>query len=364
MAKVRVGINGVGRIGRAVFRHILARPDTEVVAINDLGNNPGNLCYMLKYDSIHGTLKERIELRERAASEKDWTVSEVLLEGRPISVFSEDRIENVPWNELGATIVIDATGNRRNLMHAKQVLGPCVQRVIVTNSPDQHVDFTFVFDVTDSLYNPGAHRVIAASICDAIGLAPVIRRIESQYGVAAGFVTTLHPWLGYQNLLDGKPSALEFKERPDLYDASTFDVMGRASAGALIPKSTSAVSAIEKVLPTVRGKLNGMSFRVPTDVVGCAVVTLQLAGTARTDQVKEYLRASVREPYFSYTEAPLISVDYKHCESSCVIDGKWIEVLPGNLLRLVSWYDNEWGYSARVVDIAEHVCRLGEGRKP
>lgn len=356
-AKTRVGINGVGRIGRAVFRHILARPDLEVVAINDLGNNPGNLCYMLKYDSIHGTLKERLTLKERAASEKDWTLSEVLLDERPIAVFSEDKIENVPWNELGVGIIIDATGSRRNLMHAPKVIGPCVQRVIVTNSPDEFVDFTFVFDVNDALYDPGAHRVIAASICDAIGIAPVVRRIAAQYGIASGFVTTLHPWLGYQNLLDGKPSSTEFKERPDLYDASTSDVMGRASVGALIPKSTSAVAAIEKIVPSIKGKLNGMSFRVPTDVVGCAIVTLQMERGASTEQIKDYLRGTVAEPYFSYTEDPLISVDYKHCESSCVLDGKWVQALPGNLLRFVTWYDNEWGYAARVVDLASHVAR-------
>ena len=363
-AKTKVGINGVGRIGRAVFRHILERADLEVVAINDLGNNPGNLCYMLKYDSIHGTLTQRIELKERAGSEKDWTLSEVMLENRPIAVFSEDKIENVPWSDLGVRIIIDATGSRRNLLHARTVLDAgCVERVIVTNSPDKDVDFTFVFDVNDTLYDAGSHRVIAASICDAIGIAPAVRRIATEYGVASGFVTTLHPWLGYQNLLDGKPSSAEFKERPDIYEASTYDVMGRASVGALIPKSTSAVSAVERIVPSVKGKLSGMSFRVPTDVVGCAIVTLQLERSAGTDQVRKLLRASVREPYFSYTEEPLVSVDYRHSESSCVIDGKWVEVIAGNQLRFVSWYDNEWGYSARVADIAAHVCRPGTAGK-
>jgi glyceraldehyde 3-phosphate dehydrogenase len=360
-ARTKIGINGVGRIGRAVFRHILARPDLEVVAINDLGNNPGNLCYMLKYDSIHGTLQQRLELREHAGSEKDWTLNEVLLEGRPIAVFSEDKIENVPWGDLGARVVIDATGSRRNLLHARRVIGACVERVIVTNSPDTDVDYTFVFDVNDAHYDPDAHRVIAASICDAIGIAPAVRRIVTEYGVTSGFVTTLHPWLGYQNLLDGKPSAADFKERPDIYQASTYDVMGRAAVGALIPKSTSAVSAIERIVPAVKGKLTGMSFRVPTDVVGCAIVMLQLARGTTTEQVRAFLRGSVREPYFSYTEDPLISVDYKHSESSCIIDGKWVEVIAGNQLRFVSWYDNEWGYSARVVDLAQHVTRTGRG---
>lgn len=356
--KTRIGINGFGRIGRAVFRHILRRPGLEVVAINDLGNNPSNLCYMLKYDSIHGTLDERIELVERASSEKEWLVSEMLVDGRNIKLFSEDKIESVPWSDLGVNIIIDATGNGRNLTHARQVLGDSVQKIIVTNSPDHAVDFTFVFDVNDSLYEPDAHHVIASSICDAVGLAPVIKRIDSEYGISSGFVTTLHPWLGYQNLLDGKPSAADFKDRPDVYQPSTYDVMGRASVGSLIPKSTSAVSALDKIVPAVRGKLNGMSFRVPTDVVACAVVTLQLASAATTDQVRKYLESTIREPYFSYHNEPMISVDYKHCESSCVVDGKWIDVLDTNLVRFVSWYDNEWGYSARVVDIAAHVHQV------
>ncbi len=333
MAPIKIGINGFGRIGRAVFRHILARPDMEVVAINDLGNSPSTLCYMLKYDSIHGTLPHRIELVEHASSEKDWTLSEIRVGDAVLSVFSEDRVEQVPWNELGVDILIDATGNGRNLVHARDVLGATVQRVIQTNSPDKHVDFTFVFDVNDSEYDPASHRVIAASICDAVGLAPIISKLDAKYGVTSGFVTTLHPWLGYQNLLDGKPSSVEFKERPDIYEASTYQVMGRASIGALIPKSTSAISAIEKILPRIKGKLSGMSFRVPTDVVGSAIVTLQLDGEPTTQELRDYLRSAVREPYFSYNEEPKISVDYKHEESSCVIDGKWIEALDGGVGR-------------------------------
>ena len=352
---MRVGINGFGRIGRTVFRQILAREGMEVVAINDLGHNPANLCYMLKYDSIHGALRERVELREHAQSEKDWTVSEIFVGDDVVQVFSEDKIESVPWNEIGCDIVIDATGNGRNLKNARLALGRTVQRVIVTNSPDQLVDFTFVFDVNDTQYDPATHKVIAASICDAVGLAPMIARLENRYGVTGGFVTTLHPWLGYQNLLDGKPSSLEFKERPDIYEASTYLVMGRSSVGTMIPKSTSAVAAIEKVLPSIKGKLKGMSFRVPTDVVGGATVTLQLAETPTTQELRDFLRESAREPYFRYTEEPLISIDYKHCESSCIIDGKWVESIEGGMMRFIAWYDNEWGYSARVVDVAAHV---------
>jgi glyceraldehyde 3-phosphate dehydrogenase len=357
MRKIRIGINGLGRIGRTVFRQVLDRPEIEIVAVNDLGNNPSNLCYMLKYDSIHGTLHDRVELIDRASTEKDWTASELVVDDKPMKVFSEDRLENVPWNELGVDIVVEATGNGRNLRHAREVLGSSVQRVVFTNSPDEHVDFTFVFDVNDTEYDPDEHRVIAASICDVVGMAPIIARIDTQYGVSSGFVTTLHPWLGYQNLMDGKPSAVEFKDKPHIYDTSTYQVMGRSSVGTLIPKNTSAVSAIEKVLPSIKGKLNAMSYRVPTDVVTTGVVTLELKRPTTTEEVKQFLKNSVRAPYSGYTEEPLISIDYKHNECSSIIDGKWIEVLDGRLLRFVSWYDNEWGYSARVVDIIEHIAQ-------
>ncbi len=355
MASLKVGINGFGRIGRTLFRQALDRSDVTVVAINDLGNNPANLHYMLRYDSIHGRLKHRVELREHAAADKDWTVTEIHVNDLPVKVFSEDRLENVPWNELDVDIVIDATGNGRNLAHARAVLGESVKRVVFTNSPNAHVDFTFVFDVNDDAFDPDRHRVVAASICDAVGLAPIISRVHRRYGISGGFITTLHPWLGYQNLLDGKPSSTEFKERPDIYEASTYQVMGRSSVGTLIPKSTSAVAAIEHLIPAIKGRLRGMSFRVPTDVVASGVAMLELAEPTTTEEVREFLRTTVRPPYSSYTEEPLISVDYKHSEESCVVDGKWVEVVNGRMLRVVTWYDNEWGYSARVLDVVQRL---------
>ncbi len=358
MEKIKVGINGFGRIGRAIFRHILARPEIEVIAINDLGHNPHNLCYMLKYDSINGPLKADVSVKDHASTDKSWIPSEIEVDGEIVRVFSENKIQAVPWGELGVEYLIESTGDGQNLLNARKVLKSGLKRVIVTNAPGEHVDFTFVFDVNDQEFDVDQHSVIAASICDVVGMAPVIRRLEGQYGVRSGFVTTLHPWLSYQNLLDSRPSATEFKDKPSIYGASTHLVMGRSSVGNLIPKDTSAVSAIEQVVPGIRGKLSGMSYRVPTEVVTTGIVMLQLKTKTTKDEVREFLEQSSREPYMGYHEEPLISVDYKQNECSCIVDGKWIDVIDENQVRFVSWYDNEWGYSARVVDIVENIAQL------
>lgn len=328
----------------------------EVVAVNDLGHDPHNLCYQLKYDSIHGVLPNELRVRDHASAEKDWTPSEFEVDGRVVQVFSENRVESVPWADLGVEYLIESTGDGQNLLNARKVIGNGLHRVIVTNAPSDHVDFTFVFDVNDDEYDIDKHAVIAASICDVVGMAPVIKRVESEYGVVSGFVTTLHPWLSYQNVLDSRPSATEFKDKPGIYGASTHHVMGRASIGNLIPKDTSSSSAIEQVVPGVRGKLSGMSYRVPTDIVTTGIVMLELKTKTSKDDVKAFLKRSAREPYMGYHEEPLISVDYKHSEISSVVDGKWIDVVNGKQLRFISWYDNEWGYSARVIDIIEHIA--------
>lgn len=361
MDTIKVGINGFGRIGRAVFRHILSRPGIEVTVINDLGHNPHNLCYMLKYDSIHGVLKDDVRVQDHASTEKDWIPSELQVNGNTVQVFSENQIQGVPWGDLGVDILVESTGDGQNLLNARKALNNGLKRVIVTNAPGEHVDFTFVFDVNDHEHDADRHAVIASSICDVVGMAPVIRRLEGQYGVASGFVTTLHPWLSYQNLLDSRPSATEFKDKPNIYGASTHLVMGRSSVGNMIPKDTSAVSAIEQVVPGVRGKLSGMSYRVPTDIVTTGIVTLELKTKTSKDEVRDFLRQSAREPYMGYHEEPLISVDYKQCECSCVVDGKWIDVINDKNVRFISWYDNEWGYSARVVDIIEHIAGAAPG---
>ena len=340
MGKLKIAINGFGRIGRAIFRVNATNKLFEVIAINDINDNVESIEYLMKYDSIHGILPDNIESGN----------NEILFNGRSIKVFSESEIANVPWNSLGVDIIIECTGNLNNVTNAKKCLGKCVKKVVFSDSPAEHIDFTFVFGVNDHEYNHEKHDIIACSICDVVGLAPALKKIVERFGIQSGFLLTLHPWLFYQNIMDGVSKSTAVKDK-----FGTHLAIGRASMGTLIPKNTSLVPALERVMPVIKGKLCGMSFRVPTEVVASANATLILESDVETEEIKHYLSSCNKEPILHYTEAPLISVDYKHNKNSCVIDGKWIEVLNKRQLRLVTWYDNEWGYSSRVNDIVQNI---------
>ena len=228
-------------------------------------------------------------------------------------------------------------------------VAPAVKKVVFSDSPAD-VDFTFVFGVNEDRYDPQAHYSIAASICDVVGIGPAINKLYQRFGITSGFVTTLHPWLAYQNIMDSRPVSTAFMDKP-----WSFHAMGRASVGSLIPKNTSVIPAMERAIPELKGKLNGMSFRVPTEIVSTGIVNLNLEKKTHTEEVRQFLKSAVRKPYLDYTEEPLVSVDYKHNENSCIVDGKWIEVIDGYNLRMVSWYDNEWGYSNRAIEIVKFV---------
>lgn len=340
MRKIRIGLNGFGRIGRAIFRANTARKLFDVVAINDLNDDIDNLAYLMKYDSIHGILPDSIIPREE----------DILFNESPIRVFSESKMADVPWNETGVNVVVGCTGNLDNVANAKKCLGNTVQKVVFSDSPAENIDMTFVLGVNEDLYDPDKHDVIACSICDVVGSAPAIKKIHEKFEIVSGFMTSLHPWLNYQNIMDSQPNSPAFMDKPWTHHA-----IGRASIGSLIPKNTSLVHALERVLPELRGRLEGMSFRIPTDVVATALSTFKLGKVTTTDEVKEFLQSAQTKPWLGYTEEPLVSVDYKHNETSCMVDGKWIEVIDKRLLRLITWYDNEWGYSMRALDIIKYV---------
>jgi glyceraldehyde 3-phosphate dehydrogenase len=233
--------------------------------------------------------------------------------------------------------------------NAEKCIKGSVKKVVFSDSPSD-VEFTMVLGVNEEKYSSKKHNVVAASICDVIGTGPLLKKIDSEFGIKSGFLLTMHPWLFYQNLLDGQPKSTAFMDKPWTYHA-----IGRASVGNLIPKNTSVVIALNRILPDIANRLECMSYRVPTDLVSNCNYSLILNKTVDNDTLKSYLKSIVNKPIMGYTEEPLVSSDYKHYDYSLVIDGKWTDVNSDNLLRLVSWYDNEWGYSSRVLDVIKYI---------
>ncbi len=334
---LRIGINGFGRIGRAITRILLARNRHQIVHINDLNDDTANLAYLLKYDTTYGRLTQQVSGAAGALTIGDQT----------IRLTHQHAIAEVDWAKSGVDVVIEATGVSRNEHHARALL-PSLRAVLVTNACPT-ADFSLVFGATEKQFEPGKHKLISTSICDAIAVAPVLKALHEAFKLDYGFITTLHPWLSYQNLMDGPA-------RSQAYPGHTHShfPLGRASVGALIPKPTTVVSACERILPEMAGLLKCMSYRVPTPCVSSADLSLHFEnGTSETAvvEVLEKLRASQHgREVVRITDEPLISVDYLGDPHSCIIDTRWLMLNQGKQLKLVLWYDNEWGYSSRVAD--------------
>jgi len=334
---LRIGINGFGRVGRAITRILLARQNHRLVHVNDLNTDKGNLGYLLKYDTTYGRLAQTVTATEEGISVGDHR----------IGVTHKPDIAEVDWQELGVDIVIEATGVSRNEHHARGLLGE-VGFVLVTHACPT-ADFTIVFGATDDQLDPRKHKLISTSICDAAAAAPVLKSLQRAFGIDYGFITTLHPWLSYQNLMDG-PS------RSQAYPGHTYShyALGRASAGALIPKPTTVVTACERVVPEISGVLKCMSYRVPTACVSSGDLSLHLERATSEEEVREVFEALAKtqsgREVIRITDEPLVSVDYLGDPHSCIIDTRWLMLNRGKQLKVVLWYDNEWGYSSRVVD--------------
>jgi glyceraldehyde 3-phosphate dehydrogenase len=340
--KIKVGINGFGRIGRTIFRQNVIQNNFDVVLINDINSNVENIAYQLKYDSTHGPLWGNNIFEKN---------NKIYFDHNEICVTHEELIDNVPWENFDVDIVIGCTGIIENVNRAKNCLKGSVQKVIFTDSP-KNVDITLVMGVNHHNYDSDNHNVIAGSICDVVGVAPLIKLLNAEFKIDSGFLLTLHPWLVYQNILDGNP-------HPDVIadPNGAPHAIGRGSAISLIPKNTSLVGALERALPEVEDKFKAMSYRVPTDIVGSLHAVIVFRKGVSKEELKNHLSESKNIPYFDYTDEPLISVDYKHHKSSCVVDGKWIEIINENTARFVTWYDNEWGYSARFVEAIDFISK-------
>lgn len=331
---VKVGINGFGRIGRVMFRATLGREDLEVVAINDLMDTK-TLAHLLKYDSVHGNLKNEIS----------HTDDGIVIDGKEIKVTAFKDPAQLPWADMGVDIAAECTGIFRSKEAASKHLEAGAKKVVIS-APSPDPDITIVCGVNDADYDPVRHNVISNASCTTNCLAPVLKVILEKYGIECGLMTTVHAYTGDQRLLD-------FPHK-DLRRA-------RAAALSMIPTTTGAARAVSLVLPELEGKLNGMAVRVPTPNVSLVDVTLQVNTDGLTaEDVNKALEEAANGPLagvLGYTDLPLVSTDFNGSELSSVVDGSCTDV-KGNLVKVLSWYDNESGYSHRMVDLMAKIGKM------
>jgi glyceraldehyde 3-phosphate dehydrogenase len=332
---VKVGINGFGRIGRNVFRAALGNKDLEFVAVNDL-TSPATLAHLLKYDSILGNLPNHIEAGE------DY----IAVDGKKIKVFAEKDPAKLPWADVGAQVIVESTGHFTDATKAKAHLGSTVKKVIIS-APATNEDATIVLGVNEETYNSAKHNVISNASCTTNCLAPVVKVLIKEFGIVSGIMTTIHSYTNDQVILD-------FPHK-DLRRA-------RAAAINMIPSSTGAAKALKLVIPETAGKLDGFAIRVPTPNV--SIVDLTFISEKATDAkavnaaLKAASESGALKGILGYEEHELVSSDFKGDKRSSIVDAKLTKVV-GNSVKVLSWYDNEWGYSNRVVDLIGFLAKKG-----
>ena len=334
---VQVGINGFGRIGRICFRAIQERyqDSIEVVALNDLVD-PQTNAHLLKYDSNYGNFAGTVE-----AGEKEITVN-----GKAIRVFAEKDPAAIPWGEVGVDVVIESTGAFTDATKARAHLQGGAKKVIIS-APAKNEDITIVLGVNEGRYNAAEHNVISNASCTTNGLAPVAKVLYDHLGIEKGLLTTIHAYTNSQRLVD-----LATK---DLRDA-------RAAAINIVPSATGAARAVGLVIPELKGKFDGMAFRVPTSTVSVIDFTAIVSRETSVAEVNGMMREAAEGPLkgiLQYTEEPLVSTDMRGNSHSSIFSAIDTVVLAGNMVKVVSWYDNEWGYSCRLADLANYVISKG-----
>lgn len=340
--KKRVLINGLGRIGRAIARNNLESDVFDLVAINDINPDNKNIAYLLKYDSSFGTLKNHI------SSDADG----IMIDGKKIRVSHEHEIGDVDLSDID--IVVESSGVKSNVLQIEDMANKStVEQFVISNADSQKAQ-NVIFGVNENVIKDRTAKIISASTCDAIALAPVYRVLENYFGIESGFLTTLHPWVSYQNLLDGSAKSQSLPD--DVYSSYA---LGRASVMSLIPKSTSAVLVLSKLFPDAIEKLRCFSYRTPTSLVSSAVLSAVIKRNVSREEIIAVFKAEEKKQkwnVFHTTDLPLTSVDYIGNEFSVVIDTRWIQTInDGKHIEVVYWYDNEWGYSSRIVDIIKYL---------
>src|SRR6266404_4165314 len=332
---VKVGINGFGRIGRNIFRTALGDEDIDFVAVNDITDTK-TLAHLLKYDSVLGNLHHDIKISDHG----------IVVEGKEFHVFSERDPGSIPWGLVGAELVIESTGRFTKAEDARKHLHDGVKKVIIS-APAKNEDITIVLGVNEDKYDPSAHHIISNASCTTNCLAPVAKVIHEKFGIRNAHMTTIHSYTNDQQLLD-----LPHK---DLRRA-------RAAGLNMIPTSTGAAKAVALVLPELKGKFDGISVRVPTPNVSLVDVVIDVEKETTSEEVNKALKDAANEELagiLAFSEEPLVSSDFKQNSNSSIIDAEYTKVIGGNMIKILSWYDNEWGYSCRVRDLIKFIAGKG-----
>lgn len=332
---VKVGINGFGRIGRNVLRAALKNDQVEIVAVNDL-TDAEMLAHLLKYDSVHGILNEDVSVDGDT----------LIVGGKQIKVTAERNPAQIPWKDLGVDVVIESTGRFTKRADAAMHLEAGAKKVVIS-APGKEEDITIVMGVNEEQYDPANHHVISNASCTTNCLAPFAKVLHQQFGIKRGMMTTVHSYTNDQQILD-----LPHKDYR----------RARAAAESIIPTTTGAAKAVALVLPELKGKLNGMAMRVPTPNVSIVDLVAELEKEVTAEEVNGAIKAAAEgelKGILSYSEEPLVSKDYNGNPHSSIVDGLSTMVIDGNLVKVVSWYDNETGYSHRVVDLVDYIGKKG-----
>ena len=332
---IKVAINGFGRIGRNVFRAAIGNPNIEIVATNDLTDTK-TLAHLLKYDSVLGPLSHDVKAGQDFIS----------VDGKQIKVFATKDPAAIDWSSLGAQVVVESTGKFTDASEAKKHIQGTVKKVVIS-APAKNEDITIVMGVNEGRYDAAKHNVISNASCTTNCLAPVVKVLHETFGILKGSMTTIHSYTNDQPVLD-------FPHK-DLRRA-------RAAAINMIPTSTGAAKAIGLVMPELKGKLDGYSMRVPTPDVSAVDLVAILAKSTTAEEVNAALKAAAEgklKGILAFTMDPVVSTDMLHNPNSSIVDGQLTKVLEGDLLKVVAWYDNEWAYSCRVVDLIQYMASKG-----
>jgi len=333
---VKVAVNGFGRIGRNVLRAALENKqhDIEFVAVNDL-TGPATLAYLLKYDSVHKTIPNKVTAGENSIS----------IDGRELRVFSSPDPADIPWDQFGVEIVVESSGRFTDKAKASRHLKKGVETVIIS-SPSKDADATFCMGVNEKDYDPANHRIISNASCTTNCLAPMAKVLHEKFGIEMGIMTTIHSYTNDQEILDLPHKDLR---------------RGRAAALSMIPTTTGAAKAVGLVLPELKGKFDGISVRVPTPNVSLVDLSFRTVKPTSANEINDALREAANgelKGILEYSDEQLVSIDFNHNAASSIVDTTFTRSVDPHMHKVLSWYDNEWGYSNRILDLIAHVARV------